>query len=77
MTLTADENGDLRGEYNSAVGKAEDFYILTGRFDACPLSDNLFDGTPPPVCYISNRGTISLTVVPDEGPLRRLGGDIS
>jgi len=39
MTLIADENGGLRGEYNSAVGNAEDFYILTGRFDACPPPD--------------------------------------
>jgi len=39
MTLIADENGGLRGKYNSAVGQAEDFYILTGRFDACPPSD--------------------------------------
>ncbi|KAJ7280894.1 Avidin/streptavidin [Mycena rebaudengoi] len=36
MTLIADENGGLRGKYNSAVGHAQDFYILTGRFDACP-----------------------------------------
>jgi hypothetical protein len=39
MTLTADENGGLCGKYNSAVGKAEDFYILTGRFDASPPSN--------------------------------------
>ncbi|KAJ7483255.1 Avidin/streptavidin [Mycena latifolia] len=39
MTLIAEENGGLRGKYNSAVGNAEDFYILTGRFDACPPSD--------------------------------------
>ena len=39
MTLIADENGGLRGKYNSAVGEAEDFYILTGRFDARPPSD--------------------------------------
>ncbi|KAJ6593568.1 synsav [Mycena capillaripes] len=39
MSLHADENGGLCGKYNSAVGKAEDFYILTGRFDACPSSD--------------------------------------
>jgi len=39
MTLIADENGGLRGKYNSAVGNAEDFYILTGWFDACPPSD--------------------------------------
>ena len=36
MSLIADENGGLRGKYNSAVGEAEDFYILTGRFDASP-----------------------------------------
>jgi len=41
MTLIADEDGGLRGKYNSAVGEAEDFYILTGRFDASPPSDNL------------------------------------
>ncbi|CAA7262589.1 unnamed protein product [Cyclocybe aegerita] len=36
FTLIADENGGLSGEYNSAVGTAEDSYILTGRFDADP-----------------------------------------
>ena len=39
MTLIADENGGLRGKYNSAVEEAEDFYIFTGRFDARPPSD--------------------------------------
>ncbi|KAK6981159.1 avidin family protein [Favolaschia claudopus] len=39
MTLTADKNGGLTGTYNSAVGEAEDAYILTGRFDTAPLAD--------------------------------------
>jgi len=39
MALTADENGGLHGKYHSAVGEAEDFYILTGRFDTSPPSD--------------------------------------
>jgi hypothetical protein len=39
MTLIPDDNGGLTGQYNSAVGTAEDFYLLTGRFDAYPLSD--------------------------------------
>ncbi|PPQ65800.1 hypothetical protein CVT26_000390 [Gymnopilus dilepis] len=38
MTLTADGSGGLTGKYNSAVGEAEDFYILTGRYDADPPS---------------------------------------
>src|ERR1700679_210200 len=38
MTLTADATGGLSGKYNSAVGEAEDFYILAGRFDAFPPS---------------------------------------
>ena len=42
MTLIADQNGGLRGKYNSAVGEAEDFYTLTGRFDTCPPSDEGF-----------------------------------
>ncbi|KAJ7193143.1 Avidin/streptavidin [Mycena pura] len=40
MTLIADESGGLRGKYNSAVGNAEGFYILTGRFDLCAPSDS-------------------------------------
>jgi Avidin family len=43
MFLTADENGGLCGTYKSAVGNAEDFYILAGRFDACPPSDGRGD----------------------------------
>ena len=39
MALIADENGGLHGKYNSTVGEAENFYILTGRFDASPPSD--------------------------------------
>ncbi|CAA7262591.1 unnamed protein product [Cyclocybe aegerita] len=39
MTLIADASGGLSGEYNSAVGEAQDFYILTGRFDADPPTD--------------------------------------
>ena len=39
MTLIADPDGGLSGKYNSAVGEAEDFYILTGRFDADPPVD--------------------------------------
>lgn len=39
MTLIADESGGLSGKYNSAVGKAEDFYVLTGRFDVSPPSN--------------------------------------
>jgi hypothetical protein len=38
MTLIADENGGLSGKYNSAVGEAEDFYILTGRFDTSAIA---------------------------------------
>ena len=36
MTLTAADDGSLTGTYNSAVGDAEDFYVLAGRFDAAP-----------------------------------------
>ena len=36
MELTPDGKGGLSGKYNSAVGTAEDFYILTGRFDISP-----------------------------------------
>jgi hypothetical protein len=38
MTLIADENGGLSGTYKSAVGNAEDSYVLTGCFDVCPPS---------------------------------------
>ncbi|KDR76656.1 hypothetical protein GALMADRAFT_96391 [Galerina marginata CBS 339.88] len=34
-----DSDGGITGKYNSAVGRAEDFYILTGRFDANPPED--------------------------------------
>ena len=40
MTLTADGTGGLTGQYNSAVGNAEDFYVLTGRYDADPPSSS-------------------------------------
>ncbi|PPQ65803.1 hypothetical protein CVT26_000389 [Gymnopilus dilepis] len=43
MTLTADGAGGLTGSYNSAVGKAEDFYILTGRYDASAPVPRAFD----------------------------------
>ncbi|KAJ6465637.1 Avidin/streptavidin [Mycena vitilis] len=36
MVLLADGTGNITGQYNSAVGKAEDFYVLTGRFDIDP-----------------------------------------
>ncbi|KAJ3804454.1 streptavidin v2 precursor [Lentinula aff. lateritia] len=41
MILTADKNGGLTGQYNSAVGNlnATKFYNLTGRFDTLPPSD--------------------------------------
>jgi hypothetical protein len=38
-TLIADGSGGLSGTYCSAVGTAQDFYILTGRYDADPPSD--------------------------------------
>jgi hypothetical protein len=39
MILTANSSGGLTGSYNSAVGKAEDFYVLVGRFDSFPPTD--------------------------------------
>lgn len=39
MNLTADDNGGLSGKYHSAVGEPEDWYILTGRFDTRPPSE--------------------------------------
>lgn len=39
MTLTADAKGGLTGTYNSAVGEAEDNYVLAGRFDTEPPQD--------------------------------------
>lgn len=39
MILTADATGGLSGRYNSAVGRAQDFYVLTGRYDTNPPSD--------------------------------------
>ena len=39
MVLIADGAGGLNGKYYSAVGKAEDFYILTGRYDTDVASD--------------------------------------
>jgi hypothetical protein len=43
MTLVAVKDGSLNGKYESAVGDAEDFYILAGRFDADPPSDGRGD----------------------------------
>ncbi|KDR72421.1 hypothetical protein GALMADRAFT_253228 [Galerina marginata CBS 339.88] len=37
--FVTDPNGGITGKYNSAVGRAEDFYVLTGRFDANPPLD--------------------------------------
>ena len=39
MTLSVDGDGGLSGKYKSAVGEAEDFYILAGRYDAFPPPD--------------------------------------
>ncbi|KJA14484.1 hypothetical protein HYPSUDRAFT_173356 [Hypholoma sublateritium FD-334 SS-4] len=39
MILTADATGCLSGKYKSAVGNAEDFYVLTGRYDTNAPSD--------------------------------------
>ncbi|KAJ3806978.1 Avidin/streptavidin [Lentinula aff. lateritia] len=36
VTLIADQEGGLSGQYNSAVGEASNFYNLTGRFDTLP-----------------------------------------
>ncbi|KAJ7675658.1 streptavidin [Mycena polygramma] len=36
MVLAANASGSITGQYNSAVGEAENFYVLTGRFDADP-----------------------------------------
>ncbi|KAF7297534.1 Structural origins of high-affinity biotin binding To Streptavidin [Mycena indigotica] len=36
LVLHADKTGGLTGTYNSAVGTAEDEYIVTGRFDTTP-----------------------------------------
>lgn len=36
MTLTTDKDGGLTGKYRSAVGKAEDWYYLSGRYDVLP-----------------------------------------
>ncbi|GAW00357.1 structural origins of high-affinity biotin binding To Streptavidin [Lentinula edodes] len=36
VTLIADLEGGLSGQYNSAVGNALSFYNLTGRFDTLP-----------------------------------------
>lgn len=38
MSLSTDVNGGLMGTYCSAVGNAQDFYLLTGRFDSSPPS---------------------------------------
>ena len=41
MILTTDKNGGLSGTYKSAVGNAEDFYILAGRYDvSLPLDSS-------------------------------------
>ncbi|KAJ3710837.1 signal peptide-tamavidin 1 [Lentinula raphanica] len=39
MILFADGKGGLTGEYNSAVGNAEYWYILAGRFETAPPPD--------------------------------------
>jgi hypothetical protein len=39
MILTIDGEGGLSGQYKSAVGDAEDFYILAGRYDSSPPGD--------------------------------------
>ena len=39
MVLNADVSGRLSGKYKSAVGNAEDFYVLTGRYDVNAPSD--------------------------------------
>ncbi|KAJ7081149.1 avidin family protein [Mycena belliarum] len=39
MTLIVEGGGGLSGKYNSAVGEAEDFYVLAGRFDSDPPAD--------------------------------------
>ena len=39
MVLNADVTGRLSGKYKSAVGNAEDFYVLTGRYDVNAPSD--------------------------------------
>ncbi|KAF7297533.1 Streptavidin [Mycena indigotica] len=36
MHLKADGRGGLSGSYNSAVGNAQDNYVLTGRYDTTP-----------------------------------------
>ncbi|KAJ4466186.1 Avidin/streptavidin, partial [Lentinula lateritia] len=40
VTLIADQDSGLSGQYNSTVGNATDFYNLTGRFDMLPPSDS-------------------------------------
>ncbi|KIY65061.1 Avidin/streptavidin [Cylindrobasidium torrendii FP15055 ss-10] len=37
VRFDASLNGTLSGQYNSAVGNAKDFYILTGRYETQPL----------------------------------------
>ncbi|KAJ7675636.1 Tamavidin2, avidin-like biotin-binding proteins from an edible mushroom [Mycena polygramma] len=49
MILVADDCGNLHGQYNSKVGEAEDFYVLTGRFDADPPGPTDDDPTQPGV----------------------------
>lgn len=41
MTITQDSNGMLTGHYHTAVGKATDYYLLTGRVN---MLNNDFDG---------------------------------
>ncbi|KAJ6465636.1 tamavidin1 [Mycena vitilis] len=36
MVLVANASGTISGQYNSAVGEAQDFYVLAGRFDTAP-----------------------------------------
>lgn len=61
MTLIVDENGGLSGEYCSAVGEAEDFYILTGRFDAFPPSDGRGVSVGWVVTFRNNKGNAHST----------------
>lgn len=37
VVFALDSNGTLSGQYNSAVGNAEDFYVLTGRYETAPV----------------------------------------
>ncbi|KIY65058.1 avidin-domain-containing protein [Cylindrobasidium torrendii FP15055 ss-10] len=39
VVFDVDQNGTLSGQYNSAVGNAEDFYVLTGRYETDPVDN--------------------------------------